>query len=131
MAKEYFKQLQEDIELLQDTIDGKDLQAILIKSEMEDITKPTIAIAESNRLILDMFNELSLFCKSKGWNDKTMASRARLIRLLSLNDVSDMSNQNYRLKLANKEIHKNYQLLRIENHKLKVQINKNEASINF
>lgn len=118
-----FKELQEKVNSLQDVIDGKDMQARLIENDMIDTFTPSVSSSEITLLVLQMCMELNQYVQKKGWTDKLKSSQKRLDKLLDLaSKVTIATSDNHNLKLINRELHKNYQLLRVENRDLKAKL---------
>lgn len=119
----YWKQLQDKVENLTDIIDGKDLQMRILENEMVDVTAASAASSKTTLLILHMMMELNLHVQKKGWTAPAKASQERLVKLLELNrELDGMNNQNLQLKSINRDLHAQYQLLRIENKELKKKL---------
>lgn len=127
-----FKEVQEQVKKLEDTVNGKDLEIRLLEMELIDIHRPINIISETQGLYLEMLSEINKFIKTKGKSEKAIAGQKRILRLMELNEqLSSISEANNSQKLFIKELHANYQLLRIENLKLKQQLKKAEQADNF
>lgn len=127
-----FKEVQEQVKKLEDTVNGKDLEIRLLEMELIDIHKPINIISETQGLYLEMLSEINKFIKTKGKSEKATTGQKRILRLMELNEqLSSISEANNSQKLFIRELHANYQLLRIENLKLKQQLNKSEQAENF
>lgn len=119
----YAKELQQKVNELQDIIDGKDLHSRVIENEMVEVFTGSIAASEITQITLQIMMELNQFVKKKGWTEAARASQARLNRLLELSyKILTVTDSNYRLKLINRDLHCNYQKLRVENKELKSKI---------
>lgn len=119
----YLHELQRQVNELKDIVDGKDLQARLIESYMVETFSASDAASEITQITLQIMMELNKFVQKKGWTDATKASQARLTRLLELSSqVGTVTDANYRLKLVNRDLHANYQILRVENKELKSKL---------
>lgn len=119
----YIKELQEAAERLQDDIDGKNLELTLLESEMADVVSGPRIISEINGFFLQMLTEQQAFVSKKGLTPAVKTGRERVLRLMELlKSLSDISTSNYTLRCSNRIIHAQYQLMRIENKKLKEQL---------
>lgn len=119
----YLHELQRQVNELKDIVDGKDLQARLIESDMVEIFSASDSASEITQITLQIMMELNQFVQKKGWTDATKASQVRLTRLLELSShVGTATDANYKLKLVNRELHTNYQILRVENKELKSKL---------
>lgn len=128
----YITDLKAKVEQLEDVIDGKDLELTLLESELVEVNEPSYAISETTMLIIQMLAEVNVFQRKNGLTPKIKASKERLLRLLDLNGKLDnVATSNYKLKYVNREIHANYQLLRIENKELKQQLKNVELAAEF
>lgn len=122
-GKAYLENLRKEVNQLKDVIDGKDLQVLQLENELVDVTIPSMAIFLTCTLLLEMQLELMSYVKKNGSNARLEASEERLKNLLLYNRQLDkISETNYKLKHMNRELHTNYQILRIENKKLKEQL---------
>lgn len=130
--KSYLKKLQEQVEALQDGIDGRDLQIVVVQDELLDVTLPSRACSETTMYLLQMLSEILLYVSKKGWTDATKSSFKRLKRLMDLNKIiDDRCMSNYNLKMTNKNLHTEYQLLRIRYRELRIQVENMAKSENF
>jgi hypothetical protein len=131
MAKEYFKELQEKIEKLEDGFDIKNLELGLLESEIQDTLKPTKLLNEQNHYLLEMLEQIIKFEKSKP-SARVTASKQRLITLLGINtQLNQIMYYNQSLKLFNRELVTIIQLLRVENSDFKKQLKNISDANNF
>lgn len=130
--KDHLKTLHHDIERLQDEVDGKNRELQLIEMDMIEVLRPSMLGSKITNTVCEMIMELVVFEKSKGVSPKTIASKKRLMGLLEdteqLNILSKSINS---LKLIGKQLYSDYQLLRVQNMKLKEQIQRAEDAVNF
>jgi hypothetical protein len=76
--------------------------------------------------------EVNEFERKKGVTEKTKFSKQRLLKLMELNEIqSNITVVNHGLKLTNRLLHANYQMVRVENMNLKRQIQNIEKAENF
>ena len=122
-GQDYLNELREKVNQLQDEVDGKDLQLLVIQNDLVDVNKPSMAIFKSLMVLMEMQLEIVGYAAKNGWTAKAKASMERLNGLVDLNRSLDMvADSNYKLKNMNSMLHTNYQLLRIENKELKQQL---------
>lgn len=132
MANNYLKNLQEQIEQLEDIVDGKDLELTILENELVDVYEPSRAISETTMLYLQIMSEVLEFIIKKGWTPAIKRSHERLLRLMELNKcLEGISTSNYNLKASNRLIFTEYQLLRVENKKLKQQLEQTISAETF
>ena len=130
-AKTYVKQLQEQIELLEDGFDIKSVEIDLLKSEMEETLSPYKLLGEQTGYLLDMLTEVIEFERKKP-SERITASKTRLITLLHINtQLSKIVDYNQSLKLINRNMVASMQLLRIKNFNLTKEVNKLTLSNQF
>lgn len=121
----YIKQLQRNIEGLQDGFDIKSVELALMESEMKEQARPNELLGQLSGYHLEMLSELIDHCKDKKVTERILASKDRLIKLLDIgHDLNILSVHNQSLKLLNREIVAKIQLLRIENSQLKTALKK-------
>lgn len=132
MAKTYIKELQEKIEILEDGFDIHSAELSLMESELQDVLKPSLLLSELTHTHLEMLHEVLVYIKKNKVNDRVLASKDRLLRLIDistqLNGIGDTSAS---LKSLNKEMIGRLQLLRIENSELRLKIENFEKAVNF
>ncbi|MCW3111397.1 MAG: hypothetical protein JWQ09_5903, partial [Segetibacter sp.] len=76
--------------------------------------------------------EVLEFIIKKGWTPAIKRSHERLLRLMELNKcLEGISTSNYNLKASNRLIFTEYQLLRVENKKLKQQLEQTISAETF
>ena len=122
MEKEYFKQLQEKIEQLQDGFDIKTIEIALLENEIQDTNKPMVLLCEQNKYLLEMLEQVIEFEKKKP-SVQVKVSKTRLITLIGINtQLSNVCCYNQSLKLFNRELVGRIQILRVENSDLKKQL---------
>ncbi|MCW3111290.1 MAG: hypothetical protein JWQ09_5796, partial [Segetibacter sp.] len=96
MANNYLKNLQEQIEQLEDIVDGKDLELTILENELVDVYEPSRAISETTMLYLQIMSEVLEFIIKKGWTPAIKRSHERLLRLMELNKcLEGISTSNY------------------------------------
>lgn len=115
----------EKLNNLQDSVNSKEAQIALLESEMQDTVTPSNLIVDIKATVLDMMFEIVVFEKVKGVTEKSTTSKKRLEGLLeSLENLKGIATANYNLKCANRLIHANYQMLRVENSEIKTELKK-------
>lgn len=126
------QELQDKIKTLNWEAEGKDLQIRSVENELMEVLSASVSCSETTMLLLQMMAELNLFVQKNGANEKIKASHARLLRLFELNKSLDpVATQNNQLKNINRELHSNYQLLRIQNAELRKKLKDIADAENF
>jgi len=132
MAKTYLQELQEQVKMLENTVESKSVEIRLFESELQDVLTPSLIASRVTCTLAEMIGELLEFEKTKGANDKTRASKKRLVSLiLDTEKLNSMSVQLNTLQLANKFLFGQYQLQRIERLKIADELNRITGSENF
>lgn len=128
----YTQELKKRIDDLQDGIDGKNLELQVMENEMTDVFKSSVAASQITQMVLQIMIELNQHVQKKGWSDAARASQTRLIKMLGAASVMmSATDENYRLKLVNAELYKNYQLLRVQNKEMRLKLENIEKAENF
>lgn len=131
MAKTYIKELQETIEQLQDGFDMRSVENALLQNEIEDTQLPNKLLGEQSGYLLDMLNEVLVYEK-KMPSQRITDAKNRLINLLHINtQLNKILSYDHSLRLFNRELVGKIQLLRVENHKLKDELQKVTLSKEF
>ena len=132
MAKEYFKELQEKIEYLQDGVDFKNIELGLLESEMQDVLEPSLLLSQITYIHTEMLSELFDYIKKNKPSERLTASKERLLNLLTKTEkLNSMTNKMQTLKLFNRELVVKLQLLRVENDELRKQLKNISDANNF
>lgn len=122
MAKTYIKELQEQIEGLNDGFNIKEVELSLIENELQDTLSPYKLLSEQTGYLLEMMNELIEFEKKKP-SDRITASKTRLLTLLHINTrLNGIIGYNNALKVCNKQLVGKIQVLRAENSDMNRQL---------
>lgn len=122
MAKTYIKELQEQIEGLNDGFNIKEVELSLLENEMQDTLSPYKLLSEQTGYLLEMMNELIDFEKKKP-SDRIIASKTRLLTLLHINTrLNGIIGYNNALKVCNKQLVGKIQVLRAENSDMNRQL---------
>lgn len=131
MAKTYFKELQEKIENLEDGFDIKNIEVMLLQSELTDALKPNLLLTKITSIHLEMLMEVHQYEK-KHPSDRIKASKARLLNLLEMSEhLNSLSCKLQSLKLFNRELVTKIQLLRVENADMLRQLENIQNAQNF
>lgn len=133
MAKsEYVKQLQVQIENLEDGFDIHGAELSLLESELKDVLRPTELLSELTQTHFEMLCEILLWLRKNKPTDRVLASKERLLKLIDidtrLNGIGDTC---VSLKAINKTLVAKMQLLRIENAKLRRELKNFTDATNF
>jgi hypothetical protein len=123
MAKEYFKQLQEQIEQLQDGFDIKNVEIGLLENEMQDNLRPNLLLSQLTSIHLDMLSEIIDYQIKHKPSERIIGSKNRLIKLLDIStELSGIGDKMQSFKLFNRELVTRMQLLRVENAELRKKL---------
>ena len=132
MAKEYFKELQEKIEYLQDGVDFKNIELGLLESEMQDVLEPSLLLSQITYIHTEMLSELFDYIRKNKPSERLTASKERLLNLLTKTEkLNSMTNKMQTLKLFNRELVVKLQLLGVENDELRKQLKNISDANNF
>lgn len=119
------KEFKEKLNQLQDDVASKEVQVALLESEMTDTVMPSMILSQIKSIVMEMQFDVLKFEKEKGKSEKSAFGKERLSALMGLVERLDgISNANYNLKGANRRIHTNYQILRVENRELRGELKK-------
>jgi predicted nuclease with TOPRIM domain len=123
MAKEYFKQLQEQIEQLQDGFDIKNVEIGLLENEMQDNLRPNFLLSQLTSIHLAMLSEIVGYEIKNKPSERITVSKNRLIKLLDIStELSGIGDKMQSFKLFNRELVTRMQLLRVENAELRKKL---------
>lgn len=131
MAKTYIKELQEQIEKLNDGFEAKEVEIWLLENELQDTVSPYKLLSEQTGFLLEMMTELLAFEK-KNPSDRIKASKGRLLKLLHINtELNGIVNYNNTLKTCNRQLLGKIQMLRVKNNEMNMELMKISRSHNF
>lgn len=131
MAKTFIKELQENIEVMEDKLELNQLELAIILNEGVDLINPAVIAASASRIILQMLMEQNMHQKKHGITEKTKLHRERLTQLLDYNSQTHgVIDKLVSIKYHSKTIHDAYMKAYNENKKLKEQISKLELTLN-
>lgn len=131
MAKTYIKELQETIEQLNDGVDVLGVEKALLQNSVEDFQEPNRLLGEQSGYLLDMLGEVLTFEKKQP-SERITASKNRLINLLHINTrLNNLMSYNHSKTLLNQQLFGELQKVRLENHKLRLEIEKLSKSNEF
>jgi hypothetical protein len=126
------KDFKNKLNQLQDDVDSKEAQIVILESEMQDAITPSNLIIDIKSTLMDMMFEIVVFEKGKGKSEKSTASKKRIEGLLeSIDKLNGIASMNYNLKGANRSIHAKYQALRVENSELKAELKRIDDAEQF
>ena len=113
MKPTHFDNIKSDLQV-------KEAENYLLQSELTNTIKPSIDAFESIAIVIQMLSELNIYIRKNGENEQAKKSKERLTKLFNnLHDLSSLTTSNHSLKLTNKFLHNQNNLLRVELYDLK------------
>lgn len=126
---QFFSDLQEEIKTLNDGFDIQSMEMGILKNEMTDNLRPNVLLLQLVDCILQMLLEITEYEQKSRLNARMQASKERLTKMLEVaTELSGIGDRIQSFKLFNRELVGKIQLLRVDNARLKNQVEMNEKT---
>lgn len=101
-------------------LQAKEAENYLLQSELQDTLQPSVNAYESIAIVISMLADLNQYIQRNGENEQAKKSKERLTKLFNnLHDLGSLTTTNHSLKLTNKFLHGQNNVLRMEIIELK------------